>query len=79
MIIKVKDEGIGINKKDLPHVFERFYRAEQSRGKHNTPGFGLGLSLAQAVAEAHNGTISVESDGRTGTVFQLSLPLSKNR
>jgi len=77
--IRVEDEGIGINKKDLPHIFERFYRAEQSRGKVVASGHGLGLSLAEAVVAAHDGSITVESAGNDkGTTFVINLPLVTN-
>ena len=70
--ISVQDTGIGIAEKDLPHIFDRFYRADRSR---STPGSGLGLSLAQAIAQAHKGRITVESSLGTGSTFTVSLPL----
>ena len=70
--ISVRDTGIGIAEKDLPHIFDRFYRADRSR---STPGSGLGLSLAQAIAQAHNGRITVESSPAIGSTFTVSLPL----
>ena len=71
VVISIIDTGIGINEKDLPHIFERFFRGEQSR---STPGNGLGLSLAQAYIRAHEGDISVESFQGKGSTFTISLP-----
>ncbi len=71
--VTVSDTGIGIDKIDLPHVFDRFYRADKSRSK-KVEGFGLGLSIAKKIADAHNGSISVRSKVNEGTVFVLRLP-----
>ncbi len=71
--IKVKDNGIGIKKEDLPHIFDRFWRAEASR---HQKGLGLGLSLAETIVNMHNGTISVISELDKGTEFVISLPIS---
>jgi heavy metal sensor kinase len=71
--VSVKDTGIGISEKDLPHIFERFYRGDPSR--HHT-GNGLGLSLAQAIAEAHGGKIHVVSNPGQGSTFTITLPRS---
>ncbi len=72
VLIRVADTGIGISKTDLPNIFQRFYRCDQSRSK---PGTGLGLSLAQAIAKAHWGNISVKSEISRGTQFTITLPL----
>lgn len=72
--IEVKDIGNGISKKDLPHIFKRFYRADTSRSRSS--GYGLGLSIAQQIVKMHDGTISVESTVRKGTKFTISLPLA---
>lgn len=70
--VSVEDSGIGIPAKDLPHIFDRFYRVEESRSKGKT-GTGLGLSIARWVAEAHGGNLTVESQEGEGTTFTLWL------
>jgi len=70
----VADQGIGIPPEALPHVFERFYRAEPSRSKR-IPGVGLGLALARWIVEKHRGRITVESTPGQGTGFTVWLPL----
>jgi len=74
VIISVKDTGCGISPSDLPRVFERFYRCDQSRSK---PGIGLGLSLARAIARAHGGDITVTSRLNQGSTFTITLPTPK--
>lgn len=69
--ILVKDHGVGISKEDLPHIFDRFYRAEKSRSES---GYGLGLSIAKKIVEGHSGTIEVKSELKKGTTFIVSLP-----
>ncbi|MDP3882510.1 MAG: PAS domain-containing sensor histidine kinase [Candidatus Staskawiczbacteria bacterium] len=73
--IIISDNGIGINKKDLPHIFDRFYRSQASR-KNGSGGLGLGLSVAKWIVDRHNGTISVKSSPGKGTVFNVVLPIS---
>lgn len=68
--IKIKDNGSGIHPEDLHHIFKRFYR---SRFSEDTQGIGLGLPLAKAVVEAHNGTIEVESRLGEGTTFIMNF------
>src|SRR5208282_4264598 len=68
--LRVADEGIGIPAEALPHVFERFYRAEPSRSKR-IPGVGLGLALAKWIVEKHRGNIIVESEPGHGTCFTV--------
>jgi heavy metal sensor kinase len=67
----IRDSGVGIHPDDLPKIFDRFFRCDQSRA---TSGSGLGLSLAQAIARAHGGEINVESALDEGSTFILSLP-----
>ncbi len=74
--IIVRDTGAGIPAEDLPHIFERFYRAEKSRSRSRAGGFGLGLSIARWIVENHGGTIKVESKEGQGTTFAIWLPLS---
>ncbi len=64
--IIVRDTGPGIPEQDLPFIFERFYRAEKSRTRSRTSGFGLGLSIAQWIVENHGGTMKVEVERRRG-------------
>jgi signal transduction histidine kinase len=73
--IIVRDTGPGIPAEDLPFIFERFYRAEKSRTRSKTSGFGLGLSIAQWIVENHGGAIKVESKEGAGTTFAIWLPL----
>jgi two-component system, OmpR family, sensor kinase len=77
----VRDTGIGISAADLPHVFERFWRADRARsrkpagdGSTERGGFGLGLAICQWIAQAHGGTLTVQSRLGRGTTFTLSLP-----
>jgi signal transduction histidine kinase len=69
----VRDEGRGVPIADLPHIFERFYRAKYSTSKQETKGYGLGLSIAKGLAEQHGGTITVESTPKKGALFTLKL------
>lgn len=75
LIIQIKDTGIGISEKDLPLVFDRFYRGDQSRSKDKVSGFGLGLSLAKRIVEIHKGSVEVASSLGKGTTFTIKLPL----
>jgi signal transduction histidine kinase len=77
--IQVIDTGVGISKKDLPHIFDRFYRGEPrtKSGKLLDPrGLGQGLFVARSVAEAHGGYVSVHSEVGQGSVFTIVLPVS---
>lgn len=74
-IIAVQDTGIGISAAALPHIFERFWRQDE---EHSTPGFGLGLSIAQKIVQLHGGSIDVESSEGAGTTFRMRLPIDKN-
>ncbi len=76
--IQVVDTGVGISRRDLPHIFERFYRGEPRTrsGKLLDPrGLGQGLFVAKTVAEAHGGYLSVQSEVGQGSVFTMVLPL----
>jgi two-component system, OmpR family, sensor kinase len=73
----IRDTGPGIPAEDLPHIFERFYRAEKSRTRRETTGFGLGLSIANWIVERHGGRIEVNSQEGKGTTFAIWLPLDK--
>ncbi|HTX17168.1 MAG TPA: HAMP domain-containing sensor histidine kinase [Bacteroidota bacterium] len=70
--ILVSDRGCGIRREDLPHIFARFYRAENVRG--DIAGSGLGLAIAERVVTLHGGTISVESEVGKGSTFTVDLP-----
>jgi signal transduction histidine kinase len=71
MIIRVQDSGIGISEKDLPHIFDKFYRCDRSRAAF---GSGLGLSLSKAIVTTHGGVIEVASRFGEGTTFTVTLP-----
>ncbi|MFS0727232.1 sensor histidine kinase [Paenibacillus sp. 1P07SE] len=69
----IKDTGIGLDKEEVPHIFERFYRADISRGK--TSGTGLGLSIAKWIIDEHGGSIEVKTRLGEGTTFVIWLPI----
>jgi len=71
--IQVTDQGCGIDREDLPHIFESFYRG--SENKRIIQGMGLGLTISQDVVQAHRGTITVESEKGVGSTFTIHLPL----
>ncbi|MEI7890427.1 MAG: ATP-binding protein [bacterium] len=76
--IKIKDSGIGIQKKHLPFIFERFYKIDSARTR-NTDGSGLGLSICKWIAETHGGKISVTSKLNIGTTFIVNIPILKQK
>jgi two-component system phosphate regulon sensor histidine kinase PhoR len=73
--IQVKDQGVGIAKRHLPRLFERFYRVDKARSR-TMGGTGLGLAIVKHIAQAHGGQISVDSTPGRGTTFTLQMPLS---
>jgi two-component system OmpR family sensor kinase len=74
----VRDTGIGIAAGDLPHIFERFWRADPARSRTgDRPGVGLGLAIAKWIAEAHGGSITVQSRPGRGTMFIIRLPKAR--
>ncbi|WP_128381875.1 sensor histidine kinase [Streptomyces cavernae] len=75
-VLTVEDTGDGIAPDDLPHVFERFWRAEKSRSRR-TGGSGLGLSIVRQFVEAHGGTVTAHSTPGAGAVFTIRLPLTR--
>ena len=75
LAVSITDDGIGIDAEDLPHVFDRFYRTDQSRGR-GISGTGLGLAITKAIVEAHEGTTTVTSDGAGhGATVTIRLPV----
>ncbi len=76
-VIAVADTGIGIDAQDLPHIFERFYRADPARSRV-VGGSGLGLALVDGVVRAHNGTVGVTSTPGQGSTFIIALPLAED-
>ena len=70
--LRVEDTGEGIPPEHLPHVCERFWRADRSRA---SPGTGLGLAICRQIAEAHGGTLTARSEPGRGSVFTLCLPI----
>jgi heavy metal sensor kinase len=74
-VLEVVDTGIGIAPEALPHVFERFYRADRARSRH-AGGAGLGLSIVQSICQAHGGAVAVESTEGQGTTCRVQIPLA---
>jgi two-component system, OmpR family, phosphate regulon sensor histidine kinase PhoR len=73
--VSVSDSGTGISPEDLPHIFERFYKADKARSRG---GSGLGLAIAKHTIQAHGGTISVKSEEGKGSIFSFNLPFHSN-
>ena len=74
--VTVRDHGPGIDAADLPHIFDRFYRAPAAR---RTPGSGLGLAIARQAAEAHGGTVTASAAPGGGALLALRLPVVPTR
>jgi len=74
--VSVTDRGVGIAPEDLPHIFERFYRA---KGQRRAEGLGLGLYITKMLVEAHGGRIWVESEPGKGSTFRFTLPAAQRR
>ncbi len=75
-LISVIDHGKGMSEQDIPHIFDRFYRADSSRTKGDIQGYGLGLAIAKKIVELHKGTIEVKSTLGKGSTFTVRLPLA---
>lgn len=71
----VSDAGVGIDEKDLPHIFNRFYRADQSRNKQANNGYGIGLAIAKTISDRLDMNIQVKSKVGKGSTFSIDLPL----
>lgn len=78
LVFSVKDTGIGISNEDLPHVFERFYRADKSRSQIQVEGTGLGLAIVKHIAEFHHAQLSIESNLNEGTCIKVRFSLKKD-
>jgi two-component system phosphate regulon sensor histidine kinase PhoR len=78
VVLRVRDTGVGIPQRDLPRIFERFYRVDQARSRE-TGGTGLGLSIVRHVSENHGGDVRVESELGEGSTFEVRLPTTDER
>ncbi len=78
VLITVKDTGPGISEDSLPHIFERFYKADRSRTSVDGKSTGLGLSIARKLAQAHGGDLTASNHSEGGALFTLSIPIMHN-
>jgi two-component system OmpR family sensor kinase len=76
--VKVSDLGAGLTPEQQTRVFERFYRVDQSRTRSGTEGSGLGLSIVQAIMDAHHGSVEIQSELGRGTTFTLVFPVNES-
>ncbi|HET9844257.1 MAG TPA: ATP-binding protein [Nitrospira sp.] len=74
VLVSIADTGEGIASEHLPHIFDRFYRADQARSR-DSGGVGLGLAIVKEIVEGHGGEIAVKSEGNKGTLFTIRLPI----
>jgi len=77
VLISVSDKGVGIDKEDLPHIFDGFFRGKS--GQAVASGHGIGLAVSRQIIEAHNGSIAIQSELGKGTTFTIRLPKSLNQ
>ncbi|NLW44152.1 MAG: HAMP domain-containing histidine kinase [Syntrophomonadaceae bacterium] len=77
VVLSVRDNGIGIDKDDIPHVFDSFYKVDPSRSKHHAES-GLGLAMVQSIVKLHHGSISIDSEPGQGTTVTVTLPQDSN-
>lgn len=75
---RVSDQGLGIKASDLPHIFDRFYRADSARSKPDAGGYGLGLSIAKTIIDKHGGEITVKSRPGKGATFTINIPTNSS-
>lgn len=72
-LVTIRDTGLGIDSAQIPYIFDRFWRVDQSRSRQ-TGGTGLGLAIAQSIIQSHRGRITVKSQLGVGSCFQVELP-----
>lgn len=77
--LTITDTGVGIHKDDIPHIFSRFYRADESRSKEHHDGYGLGLAIAKAISDRFAMAIRVTSHPGKGSAFSIDVPLYQTK